>query len=151
MTHRCAQNLYPLLAKRVLWDPLLQPPSAKRHMPPACGVLCSKHVSFLHGLGSCSGYTTLPGRNLQSANSVVSTQNTRRPKNEQLLIRVESSLNRFQRCVLPHTEEKRHEGVPFPPSPWWMVCTLPSSTSPETSGWRRIWCFFHDGTDGNNQ
>ena len=32
---------------------------------------------------------------------------------KQLLVRVQSSVNRFQRCVLTHTKEKGHDGAPL--------------------------------------
>ena len=63
-------------------------------MPPASGLLCSKHVSCQHRLGSCSGSTTLPGRNCATCQlSVVSTQ-----------IHVERRCMRASPCS--------------PPSPW---------------------------------
>ena len=42
--------------------------------------------------------------------SLVSMQNARRPGNQAT---ARSGSDQFQRCVLPHTEEKRHEDNPL--------------------------------------
>ena len=123
----------------MLWDPLLQPPSAKRHMPPACGLLCSKNVSSLHGLGSCNGSTTLPGRNCAICQlSVVSTQNTRRPR-KRATSRSGSVLVEFPTLrAAPHRREG-HEGVPLFSSLTLVDGVHPAViVLPEISGWRRI-------------
>ena len=60
-------------------------------------------------------------------------------ESEQLLVRVQSSVNRFQRCVMTHTEEKGHEGVPLFSSLTLVDCVHPAViVLPEICGWRRI-------------